>query len=278
MTSARAWPRKRPSCTTTWSDADTPRTTVQSAEEGLLVSLDQRGVVDLPYIATLYNAPVRQIIAELGDLIYQDPDTQAWQTADVYLSGNVRAKLAAAERAGSRLCPQRRGPARWCSRRMCSLATSMPTWARPGSPRRTSRPSRPTSLACRPTGLTVAHLKTRRALERRRRASTTVRSVAATTDYGTDRANGVWLLEQALNLKSPTIYDVFERDGKEERVLNQEETLAAREKQTAHQRALSRLDLRRSGPHRAPRAPSIMTPTTLSACAASTARTWPFRA
>ena len=85
----------------------TPRTTVQSAEEGLLVSLDQRGVVDLPYIATLYEAPVRQIIAELGDLIYQDPDTQAWQTADVYLSGNVRAKLAAAERAGSGLCPQR---------------------------------------------------------------------------------------------------------------------------------------------------------------------------
>src|SRR2546430_5586410 len=58
-----------------------------------------------------------------------------------------------------------------------------------------------------------------------------VRSVAATTDYGTARANGVGLLEQALNLKSPTMYDVCERDGKEERVLNQEETLAAREKQ-----------------------------------------------
>jgi N12 class adenine-specific DNA methylase len=78
----------------------TPRTTVQSAEEGLLVSLDQRGVVDLPFIARLYQTPVRQIIAELGDLIYQDPNTQAWHTADVYLSGNVRAKLAA-ERAGA---------------------------------------------------------------------------------------------------------------------------------------------------------------------------------
>src|SRR5262249_37806434 len=44
----------------------TPRTTVQSAEEGLLVSLDQRGVVDLPYIATLYAASVPQIIVELG--------------------------------------------------------------------------------------------------------------------------------------------------------------------------------------------------------------------
>ena len=57
--------------------------------------------------------------------------------------------------------------------------------------------------------------------------------MAASTDYGTDRANGVALLEQALNLKIPTIYDVFEHDGKEERVLNQEATLAAREKQKA---------------------------------------------
>ena len=58
-------------------------------------------------------------------------------------------------------------------------------------------------------------------------------SVAASTDYGTDRVGGVALLEQALNLKIPTIYDVFEHDGKEERVLNQEATLAAREKQKA---------------------------------------------
>ena len=39
---------------------------------------------------------------ELGDLIFHDPESQTWQTADAYLSGNVRAKLAAAERAGPR--------------------------------------------------------------------------------------------------------------------------------------------------------------------------------
>jgi SAM-dependent methyltransferase len=77
-------------------------TSVRSAEEGLLVSLNTRGRVDLPLIARLYHAPEYQIIAELGDLLYQDPDTGEWQTADVYLSGNVRAKLAAAERAGTR--------------------------------------------------------------------------------------------------------------------------------------------------------------------------------
>ena len=77
-----------------------PVTSVATAEEGLLVSLDRKGTVDLPYIASLYGKPEEQIIAELGDLIYRDPETKAWQTADAYLSGNVRAKLAAAEAAG----------------------------------------------------------------------------------------------------------------------------------------------------------------------------------
>jgi N12 class adenine-specific DNA methylase len=77
-----------------------PITQVKSAEEGLLVSLNQRGAVDLPFIGTLYGKPKAQIVAELGDLIFPDPESRTWQTADAYLSGNVRAKLAAAERAG----------------------------------------------------------------------------------------------------------------------------------------------------------------------------------
>src|SRR5205085_10513526 len=77
-----------------------PITQVRSAEEGLLVSLNQRGAVDLPFIGTLYGKQKAQIVAELGDLIFPDPETRTWQTADAYLSGNVRSKLAAAEGAG----------------------------------------------------------------------------------------------------------------------------------------------------------------------------------
>jgi SAM-dependent methyltransferase len=207
----------------------TPRTTVQSTEEGLLVSLDQRGVVDLPYIATLYQAPVRQMIAELGDLIYQDPDTQVWHTADVYLSGNVRAKLAAAERAGSAY-----------ARNVEALRLVQPEDVLPGDiDANLGAPWIPESdiqafaahLFSAPIeDITVVHL-THEALWSLDAGLTTTRSVAATTEYGTERANGVGLLEQALNLKSPTIYDVIVMDGKEERVLNQEETLAARDKQ-----------------------------------------------
>jgi predicted RNA methylase len=77
-----------------------PITSVASAEEGLLVSLDRTGGIDLAYIAKLYGKPEDAIVAELGDLIYRDPESKAWQTADAYLSGNVREKLAAAQAAG----------------------------------------------------------------------------------------------------------------------------------------------------------------------------------
>ena len=56
-------------------------------------------------------------------------------------------------------------------------------------------------------------------------------SVAATSEFGTARANGTWLLELALNMKSPTVYDYIQNDGREERIVNQEATMAAREKQ-----------------------------------------------
>ena len=79
----------------------TPAVThVASAEEGLLVSLDRTGSVDLPFIAGLYGKPEDTVIAELGDLIYRDPESKAWQTADEYLSGNVREKLKTAKSAG----------------------------------------------------------------------------------------------------------------------------------------------------------------------------------
>src|SRR5438045_9056473 len=77
-----------------------PVTHVKSAEEGLLVCLNQRGAVDLPFIGTLYGKPNAAIVAELGDLIFPDPESRTWQTADAYLSGNVRAKLPAAQAAG----------------------------------------------------------------------------------------------------------------------------------------------------------------------------------
>ena len=204
-----------------------PVTSVNSAEEGLLVSLDQRGMVDLPFIATLYGRPEDQVIAELGHLIFHDPQSQTWQTADAYLSGNVRAKLAAAERAG---------PA--YGRNAEALRAVQPEDVLPGDidanlgapwiPEGDVRAFAADLFRVPESSVTIAHMA-KDAVWSVEGDYTAERSVAVTADYGTPRANGLWLLDLALNMKTPVIYDTV--PGTDERVVNQEATLAAKEKQ-----------------------------------------------
>lgn len=206
-----------------------PVTTVKSAEEGLLVSLDQRGAIDLPFIANLYGKPEKEVITELGDLIFQDPESQTWQTADAYLSGNVRSKLAAAKSAG---------PA--YARNAEALQNVQPDDVLPGEiGAKLGAPWIPESdiqafaadlFHVTPASIQVGHLK-HDAVWSIDADVTAEQSVAATSEYGTPRANGTGLLELALNMKTPAIYDTVITGDREERVLNQEATLAAREKQ-----------------------------------------------
>jgi N12 class adenine-specific DNA methylase len=206
-----------------------PITTVRSAEEGLLVSLNQRGAVDLPFIGTLYGKTKAQIVAELGDLIFPDPESRTWQTADAYLSGNVRAKLTAAEHAGSAF-----------ARNVRALRDVQPEDVLPGDiDANLAAPWIPESdiqafaadlFHVDPSSVPVAHLK-KDAVWSLDADYAAKQSVAATSEYGTARANGTWLLELALNMKSPTIYDTINNGDREERVVNQEATMAAREKQ-----------------------------------------------
>ncbi len=206
-----------------------PITSVRSAEEGLLVSLDQRGAVDLPFIVTLYGQPEEKVVAELGDLIFHDPKSRTWQTADAYLSGNVRAKLAAAEQAG---------PA--YARNAEALRAVQPEDLLPGDiDANLGAPWVPESdiqafaadlFRVTPPSIQVGHLQ-KDAVWSLDADYAARQSVAATSEYGTPRANGTGLLEMALNMKTPTIYDTVTRGDREERVLNREATLAAREKQ-----------------------------------------------
>jgi N12 class adenine-specific DNA methylase len=206
-----------------------PVTTVRTAEEGLLVSLNHRGTVDLTFIATLYGKSEEQIIAELGDLIFHDPESTTWQTADYYLSGNVRAKLAAVLHAGPEY-----------ARNAETLSRVQPEDVLPGDiDANLGAPWIPTSdvqafaaalFHVEPSSIQVGHLE--------KEAAWSIvadylaeQSVAATSEFGTSRAGGTWLLELAMNMKSPIIYDTIMDGDREVRVVNQEATLAAREKQ-----------------------------------------------
>jgi len=205
-----------------------PITHVTSAEEGLLVSLNQRGTVDSPFIAELYGKPEATVITELGDLIFHDPESKTWQTADAYLSGNVRAKLKAAEAAGSQY-----------ARNAEALRAVQPEDVTPGDidanlgapwiPENDIRDFAASLFNISPEAIPVAHL-TKEALWSIEPDYSAKQSVAATSEFGTPRANGTWLLELALNMKTPVVYDPDPADS-DKRVVNQEATLAAREKQ-----------------------------------------------
>ena len=206
-----------------------PVSHVTSAEEGLLVSLNERGCVDIGFINSLYGKPGAEIISELGDLIYNDPATKEWQTADEYLSGNVREKLKIAEAAG---------PA--YAQNAVALRSVQPEDVLPGDiDANLGAPWIPATdiqkfagelFNVPPEAFKIGHLKKDAvwSLEPDYRA---ISSVAATADYGTSRINGTELLFQALNLKTPVIYDIVRGANGDERVLNPTETAAAREKQ-----------------------------------------------
>ncbi len=207
-----------------------PVTRVANAEEGLLVSLDQRGMVDLPFIAGLYGTSEQQVIAELGDLIYRDPQARNWQTADAYLSGNVRAKLAAAEAAGPDY-----------ARNAEAMRAVQPEDVLPGEidanlgapwiPETDIQAFAAHLFGVPESSVQVGHLK-KDAAWSVDAGYAAEQSVAAKSEYGTSRANGVWLLELALNMKAPVIYDPDPADP-DKRVANPEATLAAKEKQKA---------------------------------------------
>jgi N12 class adenine-specific DNA methylase len=206
-----------------------PITQVKSAEEGLLVSLNQRGAVDLPFIGTLYGKPKAAIVAELGDLIFPDPESRTWQTADAYLSGNVRAKLPAAEAAGPLYV-----------RNAKALRAVQPEDVLPGDidaglgapwiPESDIQAFAAELFKVELSSVPIAHLK-KDAVWSLEPDYAAKASVAATSEYGTPRANGTWLFDLAMNMKTPTIYDIISTGDREERIVNQEATLAAREKQ-----------------------------------------------
>ena len=206
-----------------------PITSVASAEEGLLVSLDRTGGIDLALISRLYGKPEEAVIAELGELIYRDPESKAWQTADAYLSGNVRDKLKAAEQAGPDY-----------ARNADALRQVQPEDVLPGDidaglgspwlPAPDIQAFAAELFRVSPSTVTIGHLK-KDAVWSVEAGHAAEASVAATAEYGTASANGTWLLDLALNMKTPVIYDTVHHGDREERVVNQEETLAAREKQ-----------------------------------------------
>ncbi len=202
---------------------------VETAAEALAVSLNETGEIHWPRMAQVTGRTDRELRHELGSLVYRNPEGGGWETADRYLSGNVRAKLAAAQSAAA-LDPLYR-------RNIEALEAVQPPDLQPGDievrlgsswiPATDIRDFIARTLDTGPDSVRVSHAEAIAAwtVETDMGART---NVANTTTCGTARFRASDLIEDALNGRTPTAYDERE-DGS--RVVNQQETIAAREKQ-----------------------------------------------
>lgn len=88
-----------------YAEENAERTFAESVADGLIYSLNDRQCVDIEYIASITGRSPEGVIKELRGAVYQDPELWGedpyggWVTADEYLSGNLLAKLRAAETA-----------------------------------------------------------------------------------------------------------------------------------------------------------------------------------
>ncbi len=212
-------------------------TSVDTAAEALTVSLSEKAKVDLGYMAELSEKDTDTIKEELYGVIFQNPVTDKWETADEYLSGNVRDKLETAK-IYAESHPE-------YSVNVQALTQVQPkeldaseievrigaTWVKP----------KYLEDFMRDTFETPQHLFDRNVMGIRfsdvtgqwnvKGKNADVGNALVNMTYGTNRRNAYQILEDSLNLKDSRVYDTITEDGKEKRVLNKKETTLAAQKQ-----------------------------------------------
>ena len=252
---------------------------VETAVEALNLSINEFGAVNLPYMLSIYEPDMEAVkeevrentgesevsfsekltgelkqaalVKELEGLIYLNPalanennPAAGYETADEYLSGNVREKLRVAKAAA------KENPAYGIN--VEALEKVQPerieasdidvrigtTWIDPKDYEQfiyellnTPRRARAVRSEWYNSGIQV-HLNKITMEWFIENKSMDKRSVAATKTYGTSRMDAYSIFEETLNLKTVTVRDrVDDGDGKYHYVVNKNETMLAREKQ-----------------------------------------------
>ena len=223
-------------------------TSVDTPSEALAVSIGEHGKVDLPYMAELLGTPGEygRITTELSGVIFKDPaadvdDPEAgWQTADEYLSGNVRDKLRMAQLAAESHPEFKVNVDALTKAQPKDLEASEidvrlgATWLAPSIVQQFMMETfQPPYRIRYNNAITVRYSPYTSEWRISNKSATGFGDIMATETYGTRRANAYKILEDTLNLRDSRVYDTIEEDGKEKRVLNQNETTLAQQKQQA---------------------------------------------
>ena len=223
-------------------------TSVDTPSEALAVSIGEHGKVDLPYMADLLGTPgnYERITTELSGVIFKEPAADAddpeagWQTADEYLSGNVRDKLRMAQLAAESH-PEFRVNVEALERAQPKDLEASEidvrlgaTWLDPSIVQQFMMETfQPPYRIRYNNAITVRYSPYTSEWRISNKSATGYGDIMATETYGTRRANAYKILEDTLNLRDSRVYDTIEENGKEKRVLNQNETTLAQQKQQA---------------------------------------------
>ncbi|RGB85156.1 N-domain protein, SNF2 family [Faecalibacterium prausnitzii] len=221
---------------------------VDTPSEALAVSIGEHGRVDLPYMAELLGSPgdYERITTELQGVIFKDPSADAddpeagWQTADEYLSGNVRNKLRMAQLAAESHPEFKINVEALTKAQPKDLEASEidirlgATWLNPAIVQQFMMETFQPPYRIRYNNLIQVRYSPFTSEWRiGNKSAAGMYDIMSTETYGTHRANAYKILEDTLNLRDCRIYDTIEEDGKERRVLNQKETMLAQQKQQA---------------------------------------------
>ena len=214
-------------------------TSVDTASEALALSISEKACVDMPYMAQLSGKSQDELIDELNGVIFLDPVRGNWQTADEYLSGNVRQKLREAEAAAvdapgyaPNVEALRQAQPKDLDASEIEVrlgATWIDEWYIQQFMEQTFHPP-----YNRKNPIQVSYSPSTAEWNISGKSTPSKQDVNAYMTYGTERANAYRILEDTLNLRDVRIYDtVYDADGTERRVLNSKETTLAQQKQQA---------------------------------------------
>ena len=205
----------------------------ENAEEALIISVSQKGRVDLDYMAKLTGNSTEQLINELnGSSIFLKPYEGEYVTADEYLSGNVRKKLTTARMAAKEdesyavnvkaleaVIPKDI-PASGISVRLGT--TWIPVHYYNEFLQEIFHPQSP-SIEVQYNSMMGSYYITHKVFDNY--------SIESINQYGIKERNGYTILEDCLNLKTSEVRETVIIDGKERSVINKEKTVLAQSRQ-----------------------------------------------
>ena len=214
-------------------------TSVDNANDALIVSLSEKARVDITFMQKLCNMDMDKMLKDLEGEIFNVPEygePNHWVTADEYLSGNVREKLKIAEhfaetdeRFNVNVKYLKDVQPKDLSASEISVRLGS-TWIPPEDIKVfIEYLLNPSNYACQNINVHYNEATSEWWIEGKNYDKYNIK---ATNTYGTGRASAYKIIEDSLNLKDTRIYDYYEdENGKRVAELNKKETAIAQAKQ-----------------------------------------------